>query len=121
LTLGRGGRTLLEKGVTMDTGIHIHHGISFDSALLEIFCRENGIKKLSLFGSILREDFGPESDLDMLVEFIPGKTVTYIHLSQLERALSEIFAKKIDLRTPGELSGCFREKVTREAEELYVR
>jgi hypothetical protein len=100
----------------------IYHGITFDSAVLEIFCRENGIKKLSLFGSVLRDDFSPESDIDMLVEFMPGETVTYIRLSQTERALSGIFGdRKVDLRTPGELSEYFRDKVRKESEELYVR
>ena len=47
-----------------------HHNIAFDSSKLHQFCLENGIKKLSLFGSVLRDDFGPESDIDMLVEFM---------------------------------------------------
>jgi hypothetical protein len=99
-----------------------HNGITFDGAALEEFCREHGIKRLTLFGSVLRDDFGPGSDIDMLVEFMPGEIVTYILLSQTERALSEIFGKrKVDVRTPGELSECFREKVLRESEELYVR
>jgi uncharacterized protein len=106
----------------MVTSVQIRHGVYLDPVVLDRFCRENGIKKLSLFGSVLRDDFGPESDLDMLVEFIPGETVTYIRLSRIERALSVIFGgKKVDLRTPGELSVCFRDKVLFEAEDVYVR
>lgn len=99
-----------------------HHNITFDRDNLYVFCRENGIKKLSLFGSVLRDDFGPESDIDMLVEFMPGEIVGFFRLSRIERALSDIFrGRKVDLRTPEDLSDYFRDKVVAEAEEVYVR
>ena len=99
-----------------------HHTITFDRDNLNAFCYENGIKKLSLFGSILRDDFGPESDIDMLVEFMPGEIVGFFRLSRIERALSEIVGgRKVDLRTPEDLSDYFRDNVVAEAEELYVR
>ena len=98
-----------------------HHNIAFDRAKLQQFCLENGIKKLSLFGSVLRDDFGTESDIDMLVEFIPGELVTFISLSRMERKLSELLGViKVDLRTPEELSRYFRDRVLHEAETLYV-
>ena len=98
-----------------------YHNIKFDGDTLEKFCRENGIKKLSLFGSVLREDFGPESDIDMLVEFLPGEVVTYIDLASFEIELTEIFnGRKVDLRTPAELSRYFRGNVIAEAETMYV-
>ena len=97
------------------------HNITFASDKLYKFCRDNGIKKLSLFGSILRDDFGPESDIDMLVEFMPGEIVGFFRLSRIERSLSDISGgRKVDLRTPEDLSGYFREKVVAESEELYV-
>ena len=98
-----------------------HHGITFDRKALEEFCRKNGIKKLSLFGSVLTDNFGPDSDIDMLVEFMPGETVTFISLSRMERDLSAFFeGRKVDLRTLQELSRYFRDKVKTEAETLYV-
>ena len=97
------------------------HDITFDSDKLEKFCLENGIKKLSLFGSFLRDDFGPDSDIDILVEFIPGKVVTFIDLAGYELELMEFLGgRKVDLRTPAELSRYFRDKVLAETETLYV-
>jgi len=106
----------------MTTQTITHHGITFDRKALEKFCRKNGIKKLSLFGSVLTDDFGLDSDIDMLVEFMPGETVTFIGLSRMERNLSAFFdGRKVDLRTLQELSRYFRERVETEAETLYVR
>jgi len=59
----------------------IHHNITFDRSKLEQFCLENGIAKLSLFGSVLRDDFGSESDIDMLVEFITGRNSWFYQVS----------------------------------------
>ncbi|MBN1291189.1 MAG: nucleotidyltransferase family protein [Candidatus Latescibacteria bacterium] len=99
-----------------------HHGITFDHEAIESFCLENGIKKLALFGSVLREDFRPDSDIDMLVEFMPEEQIGYFELVKIERTLSEFLGnKKVDLRTPGELSRYFRERILKEAEYLYVR
>ena len=98
-----------------------HHNITFDSEKLEKLCRRKGIKKLSLFGSVLHDDFGPNSDIDMLVEFLPGEAVTYIDIAGYETELTALFGgRKIDLRTPAELSKYFRDKVLAEAETLYV-
>jgi predicted nucleotidyltransferase len=83
------------------------------------FCRQHRIRRLSLFGSVLREDFGPESDVDVLVEFEPGTRVG-LKFFDIERELSEILGRKVDLNTPGFLSKYFREKVLAEAEDQYV-
>ncbi|MBI5971086.1 MAG: nucleotidyltransferase family protein [Deltaproteobacteria bacterium] len=85
------------------------------------FCRKNHIRKLSFFGSVLRGDFSPESDIDVLVEFIPGMGPGYIGLSQMERELTGIFDRKIDLRTPNELSKYFREEVITSALVEYAK
>jgi uncharacterized protein len=84
------------------------------------FCQQNAIAKLSLFGSILRNDFNAESDVDMLVEFIPGNKITYFDLAGMEIELTEIVGQKVDLRTPGELSRYFRQNVIESAQTIYV-
>ncbi len=84
------------------------------------FCRQNHIRKLSFFGSVLRGDFGPDSDVDVLVEFLPGMGPGLIGLSHMELALSEVLGRKVDLRTPGELSRYFREEVVSSARVEYA-
>lgn len=84
------------------------------------FCRRHHIRKLSFFGSVLRGDFGPESDVDMLVEFMPGMGPGFFSLSRMELELSEILGRKADLRTPKELSRYFREDVTAKALVEYA-
>jgi predicted nucleotidyltransferase len=83
------------------------------------FCQRHHIRKLSLFGSALRDDFGSESDIDILVEFEPGQTVGFLKLAALEIELSEMVGRKVDLRTPAELSRYFRQEVMAEAEVQY--
>ena len=85
------------------------------------FCKKNHIRKLSLFGSVLRDDFSSDSDIDFLVEFEPGKVPGLIGLSRMERELSEILGgRKVDLRTPQDLSKYFREDVLARAEVQYA-
>ncbi len=83
------------------------------------FCREHRIHRLALFGSALREDFTPESDLDVLVEFEPGTRVGWAFFG-MQRELSEILGRTVDLNTPGFLSDHFRDQVLAEAKDLYV-
>ncbi len=84
------------------------------------FCHRQHVRKLSLFGSILRDDFRPESDVDVLVEFEPGHVPGMLRMAALEMELSALFGRKVDLRTPAELSRHFRDQVMREAEVQYV-
>jgi hypothetical protein len=85
------------------------------------FCKKNYVIKLSLFGSVLREDFRIDSDLDFLVEFQPGKVPGLIRLCRMQRELSEILnGRKVDLRTPQELSKYFRDEVLAQAEVQYA-
>ncbi len=88
---------------------------------IEAFCRRHHIRKLSLFGSVLREDFGPDSDVDVLVEFERGQTVGFLRLAGMEIELSGILKRKIDLRTPAELSRYFRQQVLDSAEVQYAQ
>ena len=84
------------------------------------FCQRHHIRKLSLFGSVLRDDFTPESDIDFLVEFEPGKTPGFFKIVSMEMELSELLdGRKIDLRTPEELSIYFRDRVMAEAVVQY--
>jgi uncharacterized protein len=88
--------------------------------LIREFCRKYHIRKLSIFGSYLREDFGPESDIDFLVEFEPGQTPGYFELAHMEQELSDLLGgRKVDLRTPHELSRYFRDEVMAEAVVQY--
>jgi len=82
------------------------------------FCRRHHIRRLALFGSVLRDDFRPESDVDVLVEFEPGHTPGLDFFS-MEIELSEIIGRKVDLNTPGFLSRYYRDRVLAEAEVLY--
>jgi len=83
------------------------------------FCRRHHIRKFAFFGSVLREDFGPGSDIDVLVEFEPGY-VPGLAFFTIETELSEILGRKADLNTPKFLSRYFRDQVLAEAEEQYV-
>ena len=94
--------------------------VEISRELLDDFCRRHRIRKLSLFGSVLRDDFGPESDVDVLVEFEPGATVGYFELADMESELSELLGRKADVRTPAELSRYFRQEVLATAEPQYV-
>lgn len=87
---------------------------------IEIFCKKHHIKKLSLFGSALRDDFTPESDVDVLVEFEPGQVVGFFRLSGIEIEFSNLIKRKVDLRTPAELSRYFRQDVLDTAEVQYA-
>lgn len=83
------------------------------------FCKRNRIRKLSIFGSALRGDFSPDSDIDVLVEFEPDACVGLVRLAGMEIELSEILGRKVDLNTPGFLSKYFRDKVLSEAVVHY--
>ncbi|MBE3068682.1 MAG: nucleotidyltransferase family protein [Planctomycetes bacterium] len=82
------------------------------------FCRRHHIRRLALFGSVLRDDFRPESDVDVLVEFEPGHTPGLDFFS-MQDELSELLDHRVDLNTPGFLSPYFRDRVLAEAEVLY--
>jgi len=83
------------------------------------FCRRYHIRKLAFFGSVLREDFVPSSDVDVLVEFEPGH-VPGLGFFAMERELSELLGRSVDLNTPGFLSWAIREDALAEAEVQYA-
>ncbi|MDQ3022622.1 MAG: nucleotidyltransferase family protein [Bacteroidota bacterium] len=82
-------------------------------------CKRYNIKKLSLFGSALRADFSEDSDVDMLIEFIAGKEPGYFGMVTIQEELSNLFGRKIDLKTENELSKYFRKDVLKEAKIEY--
>ena len=84
------------------------------------FCRRHQIHRLSFFGSVLGEEFRPESDVDVLVEFRPSAKRGMLALAAMEQQLSEILGREVDLHTPGFLSKYFRDKVLAEAELQYA-
>lgn len=83
------------------------------------FCERNPIRKLSLFGSVLRDDFGPDSDVDVLIEVEPDARVGYFELADFMFELEDIIGRKVDLLTPGALSPYFKQKVLDTAIALY--
>jgi predicted nucleotidyltransferase len=86
------------------------------------FCRRNHIRKLSFFGSVLRSDFCPDSDIDVMVEFEPGHVPGFFYLFDMEEELSSLLGgRKVDLRTPQDLSRYFRDEVLASAETQYAR
>ena len=95
--------------------------IAVDRERLAAFCRKHHIRKLALFGSVLRDDFRSDSDVDVLVEFEPEQPVGYFELVAMEDELSVLLGgRKVDLRTPLELSRYFRDQVIASAEVQYV-
>jgi predicted nucleotidyltransferase len=85
------------------------------------FCRRSGIRSLSLFGSVLTDRFSETSDIDVLVEFLPETRVGFFRLAAIEEELSQILGgRKVDLRTPMDLSRHFRDEVVREARLVYA-
>ena len=89
---------------------------------LVAFCQARGVRRLAIFGSALRADFGPASDIDVLVEFAPGRAPGLLGVAGMEIELSALFdGRKVDLRTPQDLSRYFRQEVLDTAEVQYAQ
>jgi len=94
------------------------HGITPPMDRIAEFCRHHHITRLSLFGSVIRDDFSPESDVDVLVEFEPGHTPAWEFFG-MQDELTTLFGRRVDLNTLGFLSRYFRDQVKAEAQTLY--
>ncbi|MBZ5727550.1 MAG: nucleotidyltransferase domain-containing protein [Acidobacteriia bacterium] len=95
--------------------------IQIPEAEIATVCRHNRIRKLALFGSVLTDRFSPSSDIDVLVEFQPDAHVGFFRLADIESELSLLLdGRKVDLRTPMDLSRHFREEVVRDAVVVYA-
>ena len=95
--------------------------IAISKDQLATFCRDHGIKRLAIFGSALRSDFGPDSDIDMLVEFAPDRIPGLFAFAGMELELTRMLGRKVDLRTPEDLSRYFRQEVLAEAQVQYAK
>ena len=93
--------------------------LEIPQAEIEAFCQRHHIRRLSLFGSVLRDDFGPHSDVDVLVEYEPEARVSYLDMAGQEIELAEVLGRKVDLRTAQELSRYFRQQVMDTARHVY--
>ena len=89
--------------------------IEVDKEQLAEFCKRHHIRKLAIFGSVLRDDFSDDSDVDVLVEFDSEHIPGLLALAGMERELSGILGRKVDMRTPEDLSRYFRDEVVRNA------
>ena len=112
------------RGLAVKTVIHeetspVSQPFRLPRKRLAMFCREHHIRKLSLFGSVLTNDFRPDSDIDVLVEFEPGHVPGFA-IIEMENEFSRLVGRKVDLRTAGDLSRYFRDKVVREAKVEYA-
>src|SRR5437899_12289226 len=116
------GRTDPPELASADTMPWYHQGsmspkIAIDRQRLADFCRRHHIRRLALFGSVLRDDFTPQSDVDVLVEFEAGRTPGFAFV-RMQDELSEILGRRVDLNTVNSLSKYFRAQVLAEAESL---
>ncbi len=94
--------------------------LGIDGDAIADFCRRNMIRRLAVFGSALRIDFAPDSDVDLLVEFVDGAKVSLFDMARLEMELEELVpGRHVDLRTAHDLSERFRDRVVAEAETVY--
>ena len=93
--------------------------IKIDAECIAEFCRRNSIVRLSFFGSVLTDDFRPDSDVDVLVEFEPKGVPDFFELVGMKEELASIFGRRVDLKTPNSLSPYFRDRVLAEALRLH--
>lgn len=94
--------------------------ITINREMIAAFCQRNQIQRLSLFGSVLRDDFRADSDVDVLVEYEPDAPIGLFEMARQERELSGLLGRKVDLRTPEDLSRYFRQEVLAEAEVQFA-
>ena len=95
--------------------------IDIPYAEIAAFCQRHPIRRLALFGSVLRDDFRPDSDVDVLVDYEPGVPVGFFSFVEMQCELSEILGREVDLNTLGFLSGRIRQKVINTAQVIYER
>lgn len=107
-------------GVAASSWCETEAGLTIEKSFLDNFARRWGIRRLALYGSVLRDDFGPSGDFDMLVEFLPGRTPGLLRLAQMELELEAAVGREGELRTYGDLSPYFRDDVAVTAHPVYA-
>jgi predicted nucleotidyltransferase len=100
--------------------MELREGLSFDDDELADFANRHSIRQLAAFGSVLRSDFNDASDVDLLVEFAPGRTPGFLTIAAMELELGRLLGREIELRSPSDLSRFFRDEVVRDAKVLYA-
>ena len=100
--------------------MQLRPGIEVDDGVLTAFARRHAIQRIAAFGSVLRGDFGPSSDIDLLVEFQPDHVPGLLAIAGMEIELERLLGRAVDLRTYGDLSRYFRDQVRATAQELYA-
>ncbi|MBX3287514.1 MAG: nucleotidyltransferase family protein [Actinobacteria bacterium] len=100
--------------------MELRPGIEVNDDVLDSFARRHSIRRLAVFGSVLRSDFGPASDIDLLVEFDPDHVPGLLAVAAMELELEQIFGRAVDLRTYGDLSRYFRDGIRASARDLYA-
>ncbi len=98
----------------------VHRDLKLPGTELPAYCQRNGIRRLDLFGSATRQDFAPQSDVDLLVEFRPEARIGFLALSRMQRELSELFGRRVDLVPRGGLKPVIASSVLGEAVPLYA-
>lgn len=114
------GQTGIGAPVERSWGTEIRPGIGVDDAALATFAACHSIRWLAAFGSVLRNDFGTDSDIDVLVEFEPGRSPGLLGMAAMEVELADLIGRQVELRTYGDLSRFFRDQVRESARELYA-
>jgi len=100
--------------------VEIRPGIGVDDAALAAFAQRHAIRRLAAFGSVLRSDFGPDSDIDVLVEFETSRVPGLLSIAAMELELGDLIGREVELRTYADLSRFFRDQVRDSARELYA-
>lgn len=100
--------------------MHIRSDVQISDTALRDFAARHQVRRVAAFGSVLRDDFTDDSDVDLLVEFEPGRTPGLLTIAAMEIELGEMLGREVDLRTVNDLSRYFREAVVASARELYA-
>ena len=100
--------------------MELRSGLSIDDAVLDGFATRHGIRRMALYGSVLGPGFGPSSDVDILVEFEPGRVPGLLKIAEMELELEIVLGREVELRTYEDLSRLFRDRVVAESRQLYA-